>query len=1012
MQNGETASVYVLRIIGGLCTILIFVAVLAIRADDSKNNLPSSPKGPLSPPEELATFKLPDGFRAELVACEPDVVDPVAIAFDEAGRLYVAEMRGYPNAGVGTGKVSTGKIKLLEDRDGDGFYEHCTTFADGLRFPTSVMPWKGGLLVAVAPDIRYYEDTIGDGKSHRERTLYTGFGLDNIQQMINGLQWALDNWVYGCAGINPSSVRSVERPDHPPVVLRGRHVRFHPESPGSLEPTSGGGQFGLAADDWGQWFTNTNNQHLRHIVIPDHYLQRNPALAVSAVMLDIPDHGPACKVYRISPFEDWRVERTRRRREGPDAKRFPSTELVPGGYITSSCSPVIYTADLFPEAYWGNSFICDPANNLVHRDILVEHGATFVAKRAEEGREFLASTDNWFRPVNLTVGPDGALYVVDFYREVIETPLSLPEDIKRRLNLESRGRGRIWRIVTDKFKRPKPPALRKASTEELVDHLANPNSWWRLTAQRILIEKQDTSAVKHLTELAQQTRSPVGRIHALWTLHGLQRLDDALVQAALSDREAGVREQAIRLAEERLSRSDELRNAVVRMADDPSPRVRFQVAFTLGEAHGVDVIDALAKIARGDLEDPWTQIAVLSSCRTIAGSLLESLAGDAQFIRNADAARLQFLTRLANLVGARAGDAELARALGLLAKNHKKSEEWQIAILTGLGQGMENSKRPMASLWSEHPPELEQPLSQARRFFEEAAVTAQDTTATIPSRISAIRLLGYGPFPIASRTLPNLLSPQNPSDIQLAGVRALSLHNDRTIAEILLASWAGYSPAVRREVLEGIFARGDRLRDLLKAMVENKVLAGQIEPFRLDQLRKHSNRDIRTKALALLTGQVAADRQKIVDSYRPALDLKSDTAHGKAVFKRVCATCHRLENEGTEVGPDLLSALKTKTAPGLLVDIFDPSREVDPRFINYVVINKAGRLFSGIIAAETASSVTLRRAERLEDTILRDQIEEIQASAKSLMPEDLEKQLNQQDVADLIAYLIAVASMK
>src|SRR6266851_7427197 len=388
--------------------------------------------GPLTASEEQSTFQLPPGFRVELVACEPNVVDPVAIAFDENGRMYVAEMPGYPNGGLGTGDIHSGRIKLLEDRDGDGFYEHGTTFAEDLRFPTSVMPWRGGILASVAPDILFLEDTDGDGKADRRRTLYTGFGLENIQQLINSLQWGLDNWVYGCAGSNGGSVRSTEKPEMMPVTLHNRGVRFHPEKPGSLEATSGGGQFGLAADSWQNWFTATNSQHLRHIVLPDHYLRRNPNLAVPAVTLDIPDHGAACKVHRLSSFESWRVERTQRRKGGPDAQRFPTTELVPGGFITSACSPVVYAADLFPLAYRGNAFICDPANNLVHRDVLVENGATFIAKRGEADCEFLASTDNWFRPVWLSLGPDGAIYVLDFYREVIETPLSLPDDIKKR----------------------------------------------------------------------------------------------------------------------------------------------------------------------------------------------------------------------------------------------------------------------------------------------------------------------------------------------------------------------------------------------------------------------------------------------------------------------------------------------------------------------------------------------------------------------------------------------------
>src|SRR5438270_7483124 len=343
----------------------------------------------LSPSEELATFQIAKGFRAELVACEPNVIDPVAINFDEDGRMYVTEMPGYPNDGVATGTITSGRIKLLEDLDGDGFYEHCTLFAQGLRLPTCAMPWNGGVLVGNAPDIVYLKDTDGDGKANTMRTLYTGFDLSNSEQLIDGLQGGLDNWVYGCAGTAGGTIRSVEKPNLPAIALRGRGVRFHPETAGSLEPTSGGGQYGLAADDWQQWFVNTNSQHLRHIVLPDHYLRRNTSLPVSAVTLDIPDHGPACKVFRISPFEAWRVERTRRRREH-EAQRFPATELVPGGFVTSGCSPVVYTADAYPESHRGNTFMCDPANNLIHRDILVPHGATFIAKRGDADHEFMA----------------------------------------------------------------------------------------------------------------------------------------------------------------------------------------------------------------------------------------------------------------------------------------------------------------------------------------------------------------------------------------------------------------------------------------------------------------------------------------------------------------------------------------------------------------------------------------------------------------------------------------------
>jgi putative membrane-bound dehydrogenase-like protein len=996
----------------GVCVCATLIGLALAAAD------PKPPVGPLSPKEELATIRVPKGFRVELVACEPQVIDPVAMAFDEDGRIFVAEMPGYPNDGVGTGTITSGRVKLLEDRDGDGFYEKSTLYAEGLRFPTGVMPWKGGLIVANAPDLLYLEDTDGAGKADKKRVLYSGFDLANIQQLVNSLQWGMDNWVHGCAGGKGGTIHSAEKPDAPAVTLRGRGIRFHPEVPGSLEPTSGGGQYGLAPDEWGSWFTATNSQHLRHIVLPDHYLLRNPLLPVSAVTLDIPDHGAACKVHRISPFEAWRVERTTRRKEGPDAARFPSTELVPGGYVTSACSPVIYAADAFPADYPGNSFVCDPANNLVHRDALVPHGATFTAKRCDLDTEFMASTDNWFRPVWLTLGPDGALYVLDFYREVIETPLSLPDDIKKKLNLESRGRGRIWRVVAeregmnDREKAQRKPGLRQAPTKDLVAHLADANLWWRLTAQRLLVERQDREAVKPLEALAASPKSAVGRAHALWTLHGLKALSDERIEQGLKDAEAGVREQALRLAEDRLVGSERLRSVVVTLADDPSPRVRFQFAFTAGAADTKEMTAALARVARRDVADPWTQTAVLSSAGKSAPALLEALTGDKEFTNDATAGSLQLLTRLAGLIGAGADDAGLARALGLLGSTGKDIAPWQLALLDGLGQGLQNSSRPLARLWEQPPPALREAVARVLPLFEQAVATARDEKRPPDERVAAVRLLGRGPFALVEKVVPDLLTPQTPSDLQLAAVRALAVHAQPKVAEALLASWDGYSPAVRREVQEALFARKDRLPALLDALERKAVQAIQIDPVRLEQLRKHPDAKLRERATKLLAGLTAPDRQKVVEAYQAALDLRADRDRGKAAFKKNCATCHRLENEGVEVGPDLLSALRNKSKEQLLIDILDPSREVDPRYLNYVVTTKKGQSLTGLIAAETASSITLRRGEKAEDTILRSQIDEIKGTSKSLMPDGLEMQLSKQDVADLIAYLQAVAAPK
>jgi putative membrane-bound dehydrogenase-like protein len=989
------------------------VALLVVLANsliaDPEVGVPSA--GPLSPRQEQATFRLPKGFEIELVAAEPDVIDPVAMAFDEDGRLFVAEMRGYPNGGVASGKITSGRIKLLEDRDGDGVYETSTVFADGLRFPTGVMPWRGGLLVANAPDLLYLEDTKRTGKSNRRRALYTGFNLANIQQLVNSLQWGLDNWVYACAGSDGGTIRSAQKLDMPPVTLHSRGIRFHPEVPSSLEPTSGGGQYGLTSDEWQHWFTATNSQHLRHIVLPDHYLRRNPALPVSAVTFDIPDHGAVCKVHRISPFEAWRVERTTRR-QGENSG-YPTTELVPGGYITSACSPVVYAAEDFPAKYWGNVFVCDPANNLIHRDVLMPNGATFTAKRApnEASCEFLASTDNWFRPVHLTLGPDGALYVLDFYREVIETPLSLPDDIKKKLKLESHGRGRIWRIRAIGGQPRRKPLLRKASTNELVNHLTDSNPWWRLTAQRLLVERLDQESVKPLREWVRTAKSAPGRAHALWALHGLKMLTDADIKHALKDSVPGVREQALRLAEECLAASAELRTAAAALADDPSPSVRFQLAFTLGASDSPATMNALARVAQRDASDSWTQIAVLSSTHGSGVSLLEALVSDKRLLEEATATnRLQLLNRLATLVGGKANDADLARALNLLGSTTKVAEPWQLVFLDGLGQGLQNSACPLGRLWEEPPPALRKSVVRARAIFEQAAAVSREARRPLAERIAALRLLGRGPYALAASAAPEILNPRTPPEIQLAMVRALSPYVRPEVADLLLDAWNSYGPTVRREVVEALFARADRLPRLLTALEEKKVLSNHLEPLRIDQLRGHPDVKLRERALRVLAGQAAPERQKVVAAYRTALELKADASRGKTVFKKNCAVCHRLENEGHEVGPDLLSALRNKSGEQLLNDILDPSREVDPRYLNYQITTKKGQTFSGMIAAETASSVTLRRGEKAEDVLLRVQIDEIQATGKSVMPEGLEMQLSKQDVADLIVYLQSLAA--
>lgn len=952
---------------------------------------PSLRADPLTPAEERATFKIAKGFTVQLVASEPAIVDPVAMCFDEKGRIFVCEMRGYPNGGVGTGNETRGKIKCLEDKDGDGVFETSTIFAEGLRFPMGLTPYKGGILVAVAPDILYLQDTDGDGKADKTTVLYTGFNLANIQQMVNGLQWGLDNWIYGSAGNDGGTITSKEK-DVPPVSLRGRGLRFKPWIPGSLEPTSGGGQFGLTTDDYQHWFTATNSEHLKHIVLPDHYLRRNPYLPVSQVTINIPEHGAAAKVFRISPFEQWRVDRTNRRAKGPDAKRFPANELVPGGFITSACSPLIYTADLFPEVYRGNNFVCDPANNLIHREAVLPKGAVFTAKRLDPDSEFLASTDNWFRPVNLQLSPDGAIYMLDFYREAIETPLSLPDDIKKTLNLESRGRGRIWRIAPEGFKPEKLPDFSSLSAVELANELLSANQMRRLMAQRLIVESKKPESVAVVLARASKAYRKPALSNVLWTLHGLGDLRRENCMIALLDTLPGNREQGLRLGETVFLNSTLTPNLVEQLLKERDPRVRMQLALSAGAMEDEWAVDILARLLKKDGDDPWLQTAALSSSSGRSVLLIEELLGH----KGSE----PILTKLAAMTGAKGDQKEIVQILSLVAGGKGGAE-----LLEGLGQGMRNGRSPLSTWWAKPPEGAEAAMAKLRDRFTTSAISLKDESKLEVDRIAAANLLAIGPFELAGSALAEMLVPASSGDLQLAAARALAAHNDAKVGELLLAKWSGYGPALRREVLDALLARPERTLNLLDAIEKKQVAPGELDPARVTLLKSHPNAAVQKKALAIFKASVNADRAKVIAEYAAALELKGDAEKGRAAFKMNCAACHKLDGVGHEVGPNLLAALPNKSGEDLIVSFFDPNREVDPRYVNYQAITTDGRILLGIVATETPTSLTLRRADGAEDTILRKDVESLRSTKLSLMPEELEKKLTKQDVADLLAYL-------
>jgi putative membrane-bound dehydrogenase-like protein len=945
----------------------------------------AEPAGPLSPKQEQASFHFADdALTVDLIAAEPEVVSPVAITFDADGRLFVAEMLDYPNS------LTSGRIRLLEDRDGDGRYETANVFADKLPFPNGVLPWRGGVLVTAAPDIWYLSDTNGDGHADERRVLFTGFGLGNQQLRVNGLTWGLDNWVYGANGRSEGEIR---RPGDSPgktISIRGHDLRFRPDT-GEFEAIAGRSQFGLARDDWGNRFLSWNTIPIRHDVLPARYLNRNPQLAATESVADIIEPGDAGRVFPLAPppltFNNESV------------KNFNALSGL-----------TIFRASGLGEEYRGNAFVGESLLNLVHRRVLEPDGVTFVARRGEWGKEFLVSTDPWFHPVNFATGPDGALYVVDFYRKFVEHPDWVHNAARDEVPWRTgAGHGRLWRVRSSKSPVPNRKInLRQAAWPEVVEHLRNDNGWWRDTAQRLLVERQERMAIPALEKLVRQASPPLARLHALCTLDGLHAFTPDLLLTALKDSQPGVREHALRLSEGYLANEqvERLRPAVAALAEDPDVRVRFQVAMSLGEFNGAGKLDALARIARRAFASHWQRLAVLSSVGSNAWPLLRKLAQEEPAWLNAPTTdQARFLDQAARLVGASHNEAELKECLTLLTLPvAKPPASGHLALLAGLADGLSRTPRPLRELMSNPPGAIKSQIQSLGTLVDIAIARAVLPQENVPARLDAIRILARVTPESSGATLLDLLQAHQPAEVQSAAARALAELNTDTLAQAIYSRWNQYAATTRRRVLAAI-PQSTAMSAALAAALER----GNLSPIELDasvrqSLLKTSNDPLKQRFERLLATAAAPDRQEVVARFQAAVKLKGDRPRGAAIFAKTCLLCHIIEGQGRHVGPDL-SGIASRPKEALLVDILDPSRQVSPDFINYTLVTTDGNLVTGLIVSETAVGVTLRRAGETDDTILHSQIKELRAEGKSLMPEGLEQGLVPRDMADLLSFL-------
>ncbi|GMV96346.1 MAG: hypothetical protein AMXMBFR83_07120 [Phycisphaerae bacterium] len=1001
---------------------------------------------PMSPADSLARVRLPSDLVMELVAAEPMVTEPSGLTFDERGRLFVCELHGYNLEGHldiqelnKTGKLDTsvrrvraddklvalarsmssGTIKLLYDDDGDGRMDRAVTWADKLPICHGIVAARGGIIATCTTRILYLADRDGDDQAEVRETLYEGFPFELIERAINTPTWGPDHWIYVGGGGGNGTITGPNL--KAPVALGNTDFRIRSDGR-ALEPVTGRNEtFGMTMTRFGDRFLTSTSLHARYAApLPYRYLVRNPYVPSPPSVIEA---SPMNNVRPISQPDPWRLKRS----QDPAWVRFYGQRETGHDTFTAACGQLVYGADLLPAAYQDSLFVCEPARNLIHRCTLVRDGAGYRAEHGAGREEFLASSDQWFRPINLRLGPDGAIYVVDMYRAIIEDYSAIPRHLQQQYDLlAGQDRGRIWRIRPAGQPPARPVIPPAASVAEWVRRLEHPNEWWRSTAQRLLLERKDPSCIEPLRHLLNTSPSDAGRVYAMYTLAGLEALRPVDLYDRLADASYGVRVHALRLAEPWLDKDQRLLQRALERAEDPDASVRLQAALSLGESRDAAATARLADMASRYGQERWMSAAILSSAAGREDALLARLSARPS---EPGSGRLAVLTPLAASMGARGDDEQIGRGLAAIAElKGGDAPEVQTAVLRGLAEGCKRRrparKSASATARTALSTLLTSPAAGVRlealavtallglhgdpiiaRAFDQAAADAADAALPLETRLAAVSLLSSSSFDRIAPLAEALLNPREPAPLQLAVIAACERFDDPRVVPTLLQGWEGYSPEVRSAVLDALAARTDRLLMLLEAVEQGTILPTALSDLHRVRLLESKHPAIRTRAAAVLEGAAAT---RPVDPgferFRAALNGPHDTQRGRKVFDAHCMTCHRVQDRGFAVGPDL-GVTRTRPDEGLLADILDPSARITSGFQSYLVETGDGRILTGVLADESATSVTIRYAGGGSDVVLRKDIQSMRSLSLSIMPANFAELMSPQEAVDLIAYL-------
>ena len=996
---------------------------------------------PLDPEESRKHAITPEGFHVKLFASEPLLEGkPLAQAFDADGRLFVAESVDYPNDLVEPPKEDPtapvgghDRIVTLVDTDGDGRADRREVFAEKLSIPTSLLAHDGGLIVAQAPHMLFLKDTDGDGTADVRKVLFSGWGTSDTHAGPSNLTWGLDGWVYGIVGYSGFSGQVAGEK----LRFGAGFYRFRPDG-SKLEylRSTNNNSWGFGFSEEGLVFGSTaNGNPSEHMPLANRVYERVRGWSATTLagIAGSPLMELAPKAF--APGESVAIR-----------------QVDHHGRFTAAAGHRLYTARAYPKEYWNRTaFVCEPTGHIVAAFQLMPKGAAFSSRMAWD---LVASDDEWTAPIQADVGPDGQVWVIDWYNYIVQhNPTPAGYETGKRgayvTPLRDKTRGRIWRVVHGQAPGTSRKTLAQATPEQLVAALRDDNMFWRERAQRKLIERAAGRAdggrdvVPALVDLVGDASVDAiglnpGAIHALWTLKALNALEGpqadslavATAQSALRHPSAGVRMNAVKVLPRDQGSLATL--AGVGVAADPSALVRLAVLEALGEwppsAEAGTLVNHLLADPR-TLTDPVLADAATSAAAVQAATVLPSLVSAEGSKAKPEPRRLAVIERVAEHV-ARGAD---AAAVGKAIVHLREASPEAAAALTGMARGWPNgtaaalgadAEAAIASLIDTLPAASQGQLvtlvqhtgskaldSQIGRIS--AALFAEMDRAESPeaSRAeSAERLVTLRPAdPTVVEAILSRVGGRLSPELSAGLIASLGKSTAAEAPAAILERLASLTPQVREAAVRTVLANRHWAAQLVERLEKGTVSLGDIPIVDRAKLTEHPDRSVRDRAKKILAtggGLPNADRQKVIDAILPVVKAGGDAAGGKLVFKEQCGKCHRHAGEGGKVGPDL-TGMAVHPAHELLIHILDPNRSVEGNYRAYTVSTDDGRVVTGLLASESKTAIELVDAEGKRVVIQRDEIDEFQPSPNSLMPVGFEKQIKPEGFADLLAFLTA-----